>query len=54
MKILIAGIAGGIAQKLALELVARGHSVVGIDVRPWASAPSSIEMHRVDLRKRAA
>ena len=54
MKILIAGVAGGIAQKLALELVARGHQVAGIDVRPWASAPSSVEVHRVDLRKRAA
>ena len=54
MKVLIAGIAGGIAQKLALELVAQGHQVLGIDIRPWASAPSSIEVHRVDLRKRAA
>jgi len=54
MKILIAGIAGGIAQKLALELVARGHHVVGIDVRPWHGAPSTVEVHRVDLRKRAA
>ncbi len=54
MKILIAGVAGGISQKLALELVARGHQVIGIDVRPWPGAPSSIEMHRVDLRKRAA
>ena len=54
MKVLITGIAGGIAQKLAMELVTHGHQVVGIDVRPWREAPSVIEMHRTDLRKRAA
>ena len=52
MKVLITGIAGGIAQKLAMELVTHGHQVVGIDVRPWREAPSIIEMHRTDLRKR--
>ncbi len=54
MKVLITGVAGGIAQKLAMELVTRGHQVVGIDVRPWRESPSAIEMHRTDLRKRAA
>jgi UDP-glucose 4-epimerase len=32
----------------------KGHQVVGIDVRPWRECPSQIEMHRTDLRKRAA
>lgn len=54
MKILIAGIAGGIAQQLALRLVAEGHEVAGIDPRPWRSAPEEIAVHQVDLRKRAA
>jgi UDP-glucose 4-epimerase len=54
VKVLITGVAGGIAQKLAMELVTRGHQVVGIDVRPWRESPSAIEMHRTDLRKRAA
>jgi UDP-glucose 4-epimerase len=54
MKILIPGIAGGVGRKLALRLNERGHSVVGIDVRPWTDAPKPIEVHRVDIRKRAA
>ncbi len=40
------------ARKLALRLVQEGHTVVGIDRRPWVDAP--IEFHEVDLRKRAA
>lgn len=54
MKVLIAGIAGGIAQQLALRLLADGHEVAGIDPRPWRSAPAEITVHQVDLRKRAA
>jgi UDP-glucose 4-epimerase len=54
MKVLITGVSGGIAQKLAMELATRGHQVIGIDVRPWRESPSAIEMHRTDLRKRAA
>ena len=54
MKVLILGVAGGLAQKLALVLAQSGHSVVGVDARPWKSAPREIEVHRVDLRKRAA
>lgn len=54
MKVLIAGIAGGIARGLAGRLHAEGHEVLGIDTRPWPHAPSGIEVHTGDLRKRAA
>lgn len=54
MKVLIPGISGGIARKVARRLCDEGHQVVGIDVRPWPSAPKGIEHHRVDIRKRAA
>ena len=54
MKIVIPGIAGGIGQKLALHLLAKGHEVTGIDVRAWPDAPKEIPVHRVDIRKRAA
>ena len=54
MRVLILGIAGGIARKLATRLLNAGHEVLGIDVRPWSSAPQGIELHQVDVRKRAA
>lgn len=54
MKVLIPGIAGGIARKVARKLVEQGHEVSGLDVRPWPSAPKNIEFQRVDIRKRAA
>lgn len=54
MRVLILGIAGGIARRLATRLLEAGHEVLGIDVRPWSSAPEGIELHRVDVRKRAA
>jgi UDP-glucose 4-epimerase len=54
MRVLILGIAGGIARKLATRLLDAGHEVIGIDVRPWTSAPHGIEFHQVDVRKRAA
>jgi UDP-glucose 4-epimerase len=43
-----------VAQRVALNLRAKGHAVVGIDTRPWEDAPADIEMHTVDLRKRGA
>lgn len=54
MKILIPGISGGLARKLAVELLAQGHDVIGIDARPWPDVPRAIDMHEVDIRKRAA
>jgi UDP-glucose 4-epimerase len=54
MKVLIPGVAGGVARKVAKRLLADGHEVIGIDARPWEGAPSGLELHAVDIRKRAA
>jgi UDP-glucose 4-epimerase len=54
MRILIPGIAGQIGRMVATRLRSEGHEVIGIDRRPWPDAPAGIEMHNVDLRKRAA
>lgn len=54
MRVLIPGIAGALGQRLALRLSDAGHHVVGIDVRPWPGAPKDLELHAVDIRKRAA
>jgi UDP-glucose 4-epimerase len=37
---------------VAVRLKEEGHEVIGIDRRPWPGAP--VEMHDVDIRKRAA
>ena len=52
MRILVTGAAGRLAQSFVRALSRAGHSVVGLDRRPWPDAP--IEMHQVDLLKRAA
>ena len=54
MKVLIMGIAGGLGRQLAVSLQQSGHDVTGIDKRSWRDAPKGIEVHEVDLRKRAA
>jgi UDP-glucose 4-epimerase len=54
MKVLVTGIASKVANLVGLELLAGGHEVVGIDRRPWTDAPKAVDMHEVDLRKRAA
>ena len=54
MRVLILGISGGVAQRVALALREKGHTLTGIDTRPWEGAPADIEVHEVDLRKRAA
>lgn len=55
MRVLIPGIAGGIARKLALRLHEAGHAVAGVDLRPWEEAREvGIEVFRGDVRKRAA
>lgn len=54
MKILIPGIAGRLGKMLAERLVGLGHDVIGIDRRPFRDAPAGVEMHELDIRKRAA
>ena len=54
MRVLIPGIAGATARRVAVILARNGHEVAGIDARPWSDAPKEIEVHRVDIRKRAA
>jgi UDP-glucose 4-epimerase len=54
MKVLIPGISSKIGNLVAEQLLAKGHEVIGIDRRPWLDAPRGVEMHEVDIRKRAA
>ena len=54
MKVLIPGVSGILGRMVATRLVSQGHQVVGIDRRPWRDAPEGVEMHEVDIRKRAA
>lgn len=54
MKVLIPGISGRIGRMVAERLLVRGHTIIGIDRRRWPDAPVDIEMHDVDIRKRAA
>jgi UDP-glucose 4-epimerase len=54
MRVLILGISGAVARAFALHLCRQGHRVAGIDTRPWPDAPEGVEVHRVDVRKRAA
>jgi UDP-glucose 4-epimerase len=54
MKVLIPGIGGKLGKMLTLMLIERGHQVIGIDRRPFREAPPGVELHEVDIRKRAA
>jgi UDP-glucose 4-epimerase len=54
MKVLIIGVGGALARMVALRLREAGHTVIGLDRRPWWDAPRDIEVHEVDIRKRAA
>ena len=54
MKVLITGVAGRMGRCLAFELLQEGHEVVGVDRRPWPSAPRQLVFHCGDLRKRPA
>jgi UDP-glucose 4-epimerase len=52
--VLIPGIAGLLARKVAARLLAEGHEVIGVDPRGWPGAPKEVELHVVDIRKRGA
>lgn len=54
MKVLVPGIAGATGRLLASKLLSQGHQVIGIDRRPWPDPPAGVELHAVDVRKRAA
>lgn len=54
MRVLVPGIAGRLGRMLAERLLERGHDVIGIDRRPFRHAPDGIEVHELDIRKRAA
>jgi UDP-glucose 4-epimerase len=54
MKVLIPGISSKLGRLVAERLVEHGHEVIGIDRRPWSNAPQGVEVHEVDIRKRAA
>jgi UDP-glucose 4-epimerase len=54
MRILVTGISSKVGNVFAERLVAAGNEVIGIDRRPWPDAPAGVEMHEVDIRKRAA
>jgi UDP-glucose 4-epimerase len=53
-RVLITGIAGGMGRLVARHLLATGHTVFGIDERPWHGHPEGIDVHLCDLRKRRA
>lgn len=54
MKVLVPGISGRLGKSLAERLIGAGHDVIGIDRRPFRDAPAGVEMHELDIRKRAA
>jgi UDP-glucose 4-epimerase len=54
VKVLVTGISGKVGRLVALALRHGGHQVLGIDRRSWLTAPPEIEIHQVDIRKRAA
>lgn len=54
MKVLVPGIAGRLGRMLAEGLLAKGHEVIGIDRRPFVDPPAAVEVHELDIRKRAA
>lgn len=54
MKVLVTGVAGRLGRVLARRLLAEGHTVLGIDRRPWPDPPRGLLMFAVDIRKRPA
>jgi UDP-glucose 4-epimerase len=54
MRVLVPGLGGRLGRMLAERLVSLGHDVIGIDRRPFRDAPEGVEVHELDIRKRAA
>lgn len=54
MKILITGISSPLARLVAHQLLQHGHTVLGIDRRPWPEAPPGVQIFLADIRKRPA
>lgn len=54
MKVLVTGSSGKVGQLVCRELLARGHTVSGIDKRGWSGAPEGVVIHETDIRKRPA
>ncbi|MEE2789978.1 MAG: NAD-dependent epimerase/dehydratase family protein [Myxococcota bacterium] len=54
MKVLITGIGGALARRVTLQLRELGHTIIGIDRRPWPDAPKDVSVFKVDVRKRPA
>jgi nucleoside-diphosphate-sugar epimerase len=51
MRVLLTGVSGKLAQKVAIELLEHGHEVTGIDRRPWPECPPGIRLIETDIRK---
>jgi UDP-glucose 4-epimerase len=54
MKVLVTGVSGKIGRLVALELLEKGHEVIGIDRRAWPDPPDGIRVFETDIRKRPA
>lgn len=54
MKVLITGISGKLGRLVALECLALGYQVLGLDRRPWEDAPEGVVISCEDIRKRPA
>ncbi|MCC6333652.1 MAG: SDR family oxidoreductase [Myxococcales bacterium] len=54
MKVLVVGVGSSLARRVALGLREQGHTVLGMDRRPWWDHPKDLQVFEVDLRKRAA
>jgi UDP-glucose 4-epimerase len=54
MKVLVTGVSGKLGRMVARALLAGGHTIYGLDRRPWPDAPRGVEMFNADVRKRPA
>ncbi len=54
MKVVVTGISTILGRLVANRLLELGHTVYGIDLRPWRDAPRNIEIIKSDIRKKPA